>query len=218
LDFVLQSLCQEAAMYERCLNEAERILAADRDVVVAVKKVWEQVVKYGKQQGFEVPSLVDFEAMLEADPRFEFVPSIPTLPGQDGFPDDEENQEEMERLGFYSGDRVKLRRIDFMDAGIVGGMNRKADHTVVPLDEMWELRSEGDVEAEFGEKLPKSSLLKREVNEAFTEQRMKKKAESVQTRKTPKTRSGGRSLKPSAMSGKQSRRKSNSIPRRGRTK
>ena len=63
-------------MYERCLNEAERILASDKDVIVPVKKIWEAVDKQRKKQGFEIPSLPDFTALLEGDARFEFMPSL----------------------------------------------------------------------------------------------------------------------------------------------
>ena len=63
-------------MYERCLNEAERILASDKDVIVAVKKIWAQVEKQGRKQGFEIPSFADFTALLEGDSRFEFIPSL----------------------------------------------------------------------------------------------------------------------------------------------
>ncbi len=61
-------------MYERCLNEAERILATHRDVIVPVRQVWREVVEESKKQQFEVPDFADFTAMLEGDLRFDFLP------------------------------------------------------------------------------------------------------------------------------------------------
>lgn len=211
-------------MYERCLNEAERILAADRDVIVPVKKVWQQVVRFGKQQGFEVPSLVDFEALLEADPRFEFMPSMRELLGDDGqpleeFEDEEENEEEMERLGFYSGDRVKLRRIELTPELIGSVIRRKVDRTMEALTEAWELRPEGDQETEdqLLEILARTQRLQREVKEAFSEERMKKLSRSFQ-KKSSKTPQENKNTKRSGNSAVSTRQKRQTTTKRGRKK
>lgn len=102
-------------MYERCLNEAERILATHRDVIVPVRQVWREVVEESKKQQFEVPDFADFTAMLEGDLRFDFLPATdagPDLPSDGEGGDVIDEQEAMESLGFFEDDRVRLRRVN----------------------------------------------------------------------------------------------------------
>jgi hypothetical protein len=169
-------------MYERSLHEAERILATDKDVIVPVKRVWQEVVKQGNEQGFEVPSLVDFETMLEADQRFEFMSSKELLDDGEIDPDDRAEEEvELEKLGFYSGDRVKLKKID-LTAEMLGGIIRqKVDRTMEALTKAWELRPEGDQDAEdqLLEILAKTQKLQKEVKDAFSEERMKEVSQAL---------------------------------------
>jgi hypothetical protein len=102
-------------MYERSLNEAERILATHKDVVVPVKEIWLEVSKQGQFQRFEVPSLVDFTALLEGDDRFEFFPAGDEMGDNYVEPFDEDEVEystDMKRLGFYTEDRVRLRNVE----------------------------------------------------------------------------------------------------------
>lgn len=103
------------SMHERSLNEAERILATHKDVVVPVKEIWLEVSKQGQLQRFEVPPLVDFTALLEGDDRFEFFPAGDELGDEYVEPTDEDEVDystDMERLGLYSEDRVRLRNIE----------------------------------------------------------------------------------------------------------
>ncbi|HEY4613751.1 MAG TPA: hypothetical protein VII11_12265 [Bacteroidota bacterium] len=102
-------------MYERSLNESERILATHKDVVVPVKEIWLEVSKQGQLQRFEVPTLIDFTTLLEGDERFEFIPVGDELGDEYVDPADDDEIEyaaDMERLGFYSEDRVRLRNIE----------------------------------------------------------------------------------------------------------
>ena len=164
-------------MYERCLNEAERILASDKDVIVPVKKIWEAVDKQRKKQGFEIPSLPDFTALLEGDARFEFMPSL----DENGDPmdgsqrDDSNPQEELESLGFYSGDRVKLKSVELTPEKLGGLIRRKVDMTMDALTKAWERRPEGDQDAEdqLLDILSKTQKLQREVKSTFSPERMK---------------------------------------------
>ena len=106
-------------MYGRSLLEAERTLATHKDVVVPVKEVWLEVSKLGQLQRFEVPPLIHFSALLEADERFEFITAGEELgdeyiePAYDE--DDEEYPAEMERMSFYSEDRVRLRNAELTE-------------------------------------------------------------------------------------------------------
>ncbi len=167
----------EARLYERCLNEAERILAADKDVIVPVKKVWESVEKQGKKQGFEIPSLADFTALLEGDSRFEFMASL----DENGEPleelprEESAQEDELESLGFYSGDRVKLKSVELTPEVIGSLIRRKVDMTMDALAKAWERRPEGDQETEdqLLDILAKTQKLQREVKNTFSEEKMK---------------------------------------------
>jgi hypothetical protein len=164
-------------VYERCLNEAERILASEKDVIVPVKKIWEAVDRQGKKQGFEIPSLPDFTALLEGDSRFEFMPSL----DENGDPmdgsqrDESDQQEELETLGFYSGDRVKLRSVELTPETLGGLIRRKVDLTMDALTKAWERRPEGDQDAEdqLLDILAKTQKLQREVKSTFSPEKMK---------------------------------------------
>jgi hypothetical protein len=183
-------------VYERCLNEAERILASEKDVIVPVRKIWEAMDKQGKKQGFEIPALADFTALLEGDSRFEFMPTLNDN-GElvDDMPREESDQrEELESLGFYSGDRVKLRSVELTPEVIGGLIRRKVDLTLEALTKAWDRRPEGDQDAEdqLLDILAKTQKLQREVKNTFSAEKMKelelalKKAEKKQTAGKPK--------------------------------
>jgi hypothetical protein len=124
---------KESAVYERCLNEAELILSVQQEPLVSVRKVWEEVANRSKTKGFEIASLSDFSAMLEADNRFQIVPAQLKIQEDDEIlPDIEIADSEMEQLGFFSEDRVKLRSRRIVETVIsedeeeVGSIRRKA--------------------------------------------------------------------------------------------
>lgn len=221
-------LSLEAPLYERCLNEAERILASDKDVIVPVKKIWEAVEKQGKKQGFEIPSLADFTALLEGDSRFEFMLSLDENgePLEDFPREESEQEEELESMGFYSGDRVKLKGVELTPDVIGGLIRRKVDMTMDALTRAWERRPEGDQDTEdqLLDILAKTQKLQREVKNTFSEERMKElgralekpdkkppapKAKSIVSKKKSRpTERKRRAKKPSSKSrSKQSRRK-----------
>ncbi|MCX6142724.1 MAG: hypothetical protein NTZ35_05840 [Ignavibacteriales bacterium] len=164
-------------MHERCLNEAERILASDKDVIVPVKKIWEAVGKQGRAQGFEIPALPDFTALLEGDTRFEFLASLDENgePIEDLPRDGTDQEEELESLGFYSGDRVKLRSVELTPEVIGGLIRQKVDRTMDALARAWERRPEkdSDTEDQLLDILAKTQKLQREVKNTFSDERMK---------------------------------------------
>jgi hypothetical protein len=177
-------------VYERCLDEAEKILASDKDIIVAVKRLWSEVARIGEGQGFEVPKFPDFSAMLEGDPRFEFLPFHKSVTEdlEDPAPDDDSPDEvEMEQLGFFSGDRVKLRNVK-LNPQLLGTIIRsKVDRTMNALTKAWEARPEGDRETEdrLLEILASTQKLQREVKKTFSNERMARLEESLA--KAPKS-------------------------------
>jgi len=130
-------------MYERCLSEAERILASRKEIVVPVRTVWREVVRQSKRQKFEIPAIADFTAMLEADPRFEFIPAHESVAETAGLPQDENDTEELEleTLGFFGEDGVKLRQLKFGD---VEEEDKEQDEDAEALSSPpWRLQSSG---------------------------------------------------------------------------
>jgi hypothetical protein len=114
---------KESTVYERCLNETELILSAQQEPLMPVRKVWEEITKLSRIKGFEVASLSDFSAMLDGDNRFQLVPGqIKIQDDEEILPDIELEDSEMEQLGFYAEDRVKLR-------------SRKIGETLISEDE-----------------------------------------------------------------------------------
>jgi hypothetical protein len=120
-------------VFEKSLNEAESILRTQKEPLTPVNKVWEEVVKRSKVKGFEVATLPDFTAMLEGDGRFQIIPAKRKSLEDEDIPSEPElEDDEMEQLGFYSEDQVKLReiRVGVTAAGEddeeVGSIKRKA--------------------------------------------------------------------------------------------
>jgi len=120
-------------VYEKCLNEAELVLSVKQEPLAPVRQVWEEIVKRSKTKGFEVASLSDFSAMLEGDNRFQIVPAqIKIQEDEESLPDVEIEDSEMEHLGFFSEDRVKLRSRRIVETTInedeeeVGSIRRRA--------------------------------------------------------------------------------------------
>jgi len=204
----------EDFVYERCLNEAERILASDKDVIVAVKKVWAEVDKQGRKQGFEMPPLADFTALLEGDSRFEFIPSL----DENGEPpdmsvrEDSPQEEELENLGFYSGDRVKLKSVELTPEVIGNLIRRKVDMTMDALTRAWERRPEGDQETEdqLLDILAKTQKLQREVKTTFSNDKMKRLEIALQSTGKKKLKAKSKAKRP--------KKKTQPAPKKSRTK
>jgi hypothetical protein len=120
-------------VYERSINEAELILSTQKDSQAPVRKIWEEVVRRSKADGFEATSLPDFSAMLEGDRRFIIIPAqIKSQETLDASADAELDDLEMDRLGFFSEDQVKLRIARVIESTVseddeeIGSIRRRA--------------------------------------------------------------------------------------------
>jgi hypothetical protein len=120
-------------VYERCINEAELILTTQKDAQAPVRKIWEEVARRAKGEGFAVATLSDFSTMLEGDRRFLIIPAQIKNPDDQETPSDTELEDlEMERLGFFSEDQVKLRAARVVERPIseddeeIGSIRRRA--------------------------------------------------------------------------------------------
>ena len=120
-------------MYEKSVNEAELILTTQKDAIAPVRKIWEEVVRRAKAEGFAVTSLSDFSAMLDGDRRFQIIPAQIKNQEDDEIPIDPELEDSgMENLGFFSEDQVKLRTARVIERQIneedeeIGSIRRRA--------------------------------------------------------------------------------------------
>jgi hypothetical protein len=204
-------------VYERCLNEAERILASEKDVIVPVKKIWEAVGKQGRTQGFEIPTLPDFTALLEGDMRFEFLASLDENGERlEDLPrDGSEQEDELESMGFYSGDRVKLRSVELTPEVIGGLIRRKVDMTMDALARAWERRPEGDMDTEdqLLDILAKTQKLQREVKHTFSDERMKELGQ-ILTKPDPKNGSTKKGSTPPAKKSPSTKKKPTALKKK----
>jgi hypothetical protein len=133
-------------MDNRTVTRVIEVLETDPDFFVPVKKLW--LMLQGEGLALDV-ELEDFYHMLLDDERFEFTPGVDH---KEGFEDDAEFAEEMERemeaLGFYSGPRVKLISREMTAENVFAAMARSLARMNEALQGAWDTRPEGDQELE----------------------------------------------------------------------
>jgi hypothetical protein len=121
-------------VYEKSLNEAELILRRDKERLLPVRTVWEEILKRSKLGGYEVAALADFSAMLEGDHRFQIIPARVEgeEPDEDAPAGDGLDDAELEQLGFFPEDRVRLitpsvaREVHNEEEEEIGSIRRRA--------------------------------------------------------------------------------------------
>ena len=157
-------------MDHRILTQVIEILENDPDFYVPVKKLW--LMLQGQGLALDV-ELEDFYRQLTDDERFEFTPGVDQ---HEGFEDDPEFAEEMERemeaLGFYSGPRVKLVSREMSADVVFDAMARSLTRMNEALQGAWETRPEGDpeLEGQLLDILAAGQKLEREVHELVDQQ------------------------------------------------
>jgi len=133
-------------MDNRTLTRVIEVLETDPDFFVPVKKLW--LMLQGEGLALDV-ELEDFYHMLLDDERFEFTPGVDR---KEGFEDDPELAEEMERemeaLGFYTGPRVKLISREMTAEDVFAAMARSLARMNEALQGAWDTRPEGDQDLE----------------------------------------------------------------------
>ncbi|RMD60729.1 hypothetical protein D6833_09235 [Candidatus Parcubacteria bacterium] len=94
-------------MSTELLNWVHDYLERDEDIVVPIKKMWnEWVAMHG------APSLEEFTALVLSDERFEEMPGVDYEEDPEWLTPEERiaYEQNMEEMGFFSGPRVKLKR------------------------------------------------------------------------------------------------------------
>ncbi len=159
-------------MYDHILDEAELFLEQDEDIIVPVKKIWMRIRQIAEDNDWRMPSLAEFTSLLMQDERFEFMPEQ-----EDGTVEDLPEEElEAEELSFYTGQRVKLVRIELTPERLGQMIRRKVDDTMDALMKAWDERPDGDspTEGKLLEVLSQTQKFQREVKDTFSEVKMRK--------------------------------------------
>ncbi len=151
-------------MSDPTIERVSEILETDPDFYVPVKKLWLMVQADGLATDTE---LSEFQAMLEADDRFEFAEGVDH---NAGFEDDPElaaeMQAEMEALGFFSGPRVKLTSREMTKEDVFAAMARHLQRMNDALLGAWETRPDDpEVEDDLIDLLLASQRLGREMSQ-----------------------------------------------------
>ena len=130
------------------LDAAEKLLANDPDVIVPVKKLWK--LSLDAVPDWNPLTLDEFADALAHDNRFEFISGEWTdvAAGVNASKQSIEDHEQMEALGIYEGERVKLQRIHLTPALLASIMSKKIDTTIDALMRAWDMRPQGDSETE----------------------------------------------------------------------
>lgn len=87
------------------LEWVHHYLAMDEDIIVPIKKMWNELA------AGERPTLEEFTALVLSDPRFEEMRGMDHTEDMEWETPEERlaYEQELEEMGFFSGPRVKLR-------------------------------------------------------------------------------------------------------------
>ena len=169
-------------MYEHILEEVERVLEQDEDIIVPVRKIWTRAREVAEDNDWRMPSLAEFTSLLIQDDRFEFMPELETSDLGEHLNEEEREETGEEEFGIFSGQWVKLARIQLSPERLGDIIRRKVDGTIDTLMKAWEDRPKGDAAAEdrLLEVLSQTQKLQREVKDTFSEVKMKSLTEALE--------------------------------------
>lgn len=124
------------------MDVVEKILEDEEDIIVPVKKIW-KMFQFSKEfQNIPVPALIEFSQLLKDDERFEFMPPVNYGNMFEGLTEEEqrEREDEMEILGFFSGDRIKLRRLQLTGDLLASVIEKSVNRMMNALKNAWDTK------------------------------------------------------------------------------
>lgn len=127
-------------MDNELLDITEKVLETHGEVILPIKKLW-TILQFGDEyEGIEVPVLSEFTELLRSDERFEFMHPIDyTGVFSDLSAEERRSREiEMEEAGFFSGERVKLKRIALTGDVLARMIERSSERMMQALAKAWE--------------------------------------------------------------------------------
>jgi hypothetical protein len=136
-------------MSKELLDAVEEILKNDADVVIPAKKIWRMLQFAEEFQKISVLPFREFVHLLREDERFEFLPPVQYGGMFDGLTEEEkaEREREMEELGFFSGERIKLREVKLTGEVLATMIEKSVNKMMRALQGAWSTKPE-DPEAE----------------------------------------------------------------------
>jgi len=164
-------------MNEELLNAVEKLLENDKEIVIPVKKVWKILQFDEKFKSIEVPTLTEFIKQLKADDRFEFMAPVTYDNLYQGLNEKEREEREvkMEALGFFAGERIKLRKIVLTKELVADMIERSVNRIMNALRGAWENKPDDKVmEKKLLEVMNKTQKLQRDIKK-LTEKMRKEK-------------------------------------------
>ncbi len=148
-------------MDKEALNRVLSMLEGAEDFYVPVKKIWKEL----SFQGYDLPQYNEFLDYLKKDKRFE-IRRFKEVESED------ENEEEMEKAGFYSGPRAKLRKRKITKEDMKRITLEHTQRVVGNLIKAYEVKPEDfpeDSEDQLIELMKRAKQLKEKIEEAFKE-------------------------------------------------
>jgi len=153
-------------MSEKLMDVVEKILDDEEDVIVPVKKIW-KMFQFSKEfQNVTIPALIEFSQLLKDDERFEFMPPVNYSDMFEGLSEEEqrEREDEMETLGFFSGERVKLRRVQLTGDLLASVIEKSVNRMMNALKNAWETKPDDkETEKRLLEIMKKTQQLRKET-------------------------------------------------------
>jgi hypothetical protein len=148
------------------LHLVEHILEQADEVILPVKKIWRALQINDGLSDIEVPALTEFVDLLRNDDRFQF---MHPLDYTEMFTDLNEEERmtreiEMEEAGFYSGERIKLKRVVLTGELLARMIERSSDRMMKALANAWETQPmDADGEQRLRAIIEKAQRLQRDV-------------------------------------------------------
>lgn len=143
-------------------NLAQTILEEEEDFLVPALKLYELIIEEKPDLSLEPEQLI---FLLTGDDRFKIVDSQST---QEPWP--EEDDEQMQKMGFYKGPRVMLKSKEPTKEEMVQAITEKMQRTLGALKSAYKVKPGNmtdDEEEEFLQIMKKAKDLQRKLDEAF---------------------------------------------------
>ncbi|TET24375.1 MAG: hypothetical protein E3J78_01250 [Candidatus Cloacimonadota bacterium] len=129
-------------MSKELIDTIEHMLENEDEVIVPVKRIWKILQVDDKYHNLEIPVFSEFSELLHSDNRFEFMHPVNYDDMYDASGERIDREIEMESLGFYSGERIKLKKIPMTGAMLAKMIERSSNRMMEALKKAWETKPE----------------------------------------------------------------------------
>jgi len=137
------------------------------EVVVSVRKLWKDLQLDQKFKDIEIPDFTGFVEMLKNDERFEFMApmNFAEIYQSLGEEKKKDREHEMESIGLYGGERVKLKETKLTDELLAEMIEKSVNRMMNALKNAWEKRPQNkDAENRLIEIMRKAEQVKKELD------------------------------------------------------